>query len=223
MERFARMATRSHISPMTYARFLLSETLPSELQRVLYVDSDILVLQDLEALCVADLGGACIGATLDTWLDPRIKANDPCCKEAPRVSDYFNAGVLLIDMDRWRTMQVEPRALDYLTENPQTPFSDQDALNVVLEHDWRALSERWNFQGHQEVNFSTMAPGKWPGIVHFVTAAKPWKTESASPNASFYNRFRDRTEFRRSPVAVVAEALRGRWLGAKRRLRRLLQ
>ncbi len=115
----------------------------------MYLDADILVLDDLESLWETDLEGAVVGAVLD-GLDPKLKHGDPGFEEVPRVQDYFNSGVLLIDLGRWREERISERALELLINHPQSLFSDQDALNIVCDGRWKKLDPRWNFQDYYE-------------------------------------------------------------------------
>jgi lipopolysaccharide biosynthesis glycosyltransferase len=211
---FKEFATADHISAMTYARFLIPHIVDSSISRILYLDSDLLVLDDLAALWAADLEGAVLGAVLDN-LDAQIKANDPKVDGVPRVGRYFNAGVLLIDLERWRRERVSERAFEYLAQNPQSPFSDQDALNVVCDARWAALDPRWNLQALRTKSFAELSPNELPGILHFVTSQKPWKPSSLSVNASFYDAFRSRTAFARTAGDIAWEEILKLWYRAK--------
>jgi len=212
LEPFRRYATMEHISPMTYARFLIPTIFAEGISRVLYLDADLLVLGTLDGLRDAELGDAPVGAVLD-GMEPRRKAGAPGTERVPRVEAYFNAGVLLIDLDRWRSERISERSLAYLAAHPDTPYSDQDALNVACDGAWRRLDGRWNVQNHDETRFSAIPLAERPGIVHFVTSAKPWKPSSLSLNAALYDSFRDRTRFARSGrerALDLAEDLRHR-------------
>ncbi|HEY8037341.1 MAG TPA: glycosyltransferase family 8 protein [Methylobacter sp.] len=213
---FGDFATLSHISKMTYSRFLIPSIFPDTVSKVLYLDADLLVLDDLNALWETDLEGAVLGAVKDA-LDTYVKSNEeafaevPRLKEIPRVRNYFNAGVLLIDLDRWREEQISEKSLKYLAQHPTLPFADQDALNVICDGLWKQVKARWNFQDHYEKRISDMNPDVRPGIVHFVTRFKPWKPSSASVNALFYDAFRNRTLFARTPQEKLWEVFEGIW------------
>lgn len=212
LDQFAQLSTLSYISKMTFARFLIPQLLPSAVARVLYLDVDVLVLSDLEQLWTVDLNGRPVGAVLDN-LDVQIRHGKPGVEailaRVPRVERYFNAGVLLIDVERWRRERVSERALDYLSHNPETPFADQDALNVACDERWQDLGRRWNFQDHVDVRLDQLPARDRPGIVHFVTSKKPWKPASFSLNAAFYDAFRSKTHFRRNRHDRCYDALLG--------------
>ncbi|MGR9173781.1 glycosyltransferase family 8 protein [Rhizobium sp. KDH_Rht_773_N] len=187
-------STRPGVSKMTFARILLPQFLPESCNRALYLDGDILVLAALEQLWNADLGEAVIGAVPDYWLDD-VVSKEPGAAGPPRVERYFNAGILLIDLEKWRKERISERSLDYLDRFPTTEYSDQDALNVACDGRWKVLDRAWNFQFEPTQAIGRIALEQKLGIVHFVTNVKPWKSGSLSPNVAFYDAFRSRTRF----------------------------
>jgi lipopolysaccharide biosynthesis glycosyltransferase len=219
LELFERLSiVTAHVSKMTYARFLLPHILPDYDGKVLYLDPDILVLDDMGSLWETDLQGAVLGAVPDN-LDPQIKHGKPGLETIPRVRDYFNAGVLLIDLHRWREERVSERAMEYLALHPDSPYMDQDALNVVCDGLWKKLDPRWNFQQHINSRISEVAPEQKPGIIHFVTSLKPWQAQSLSLNAGLYDSYRSRTRFARTSRDNVRDMVTEAWYRLKRVLR----
>ncbi|MCK1328785.1 MULTISPECIES: glycosyltransferase family 8 protein [unclassified Bradyrhizobium] len=211
--------TQDHISRATYARLLIPELFPESAPKVLYLDSDILVLGELAPLWDTDLGDAAVGAVLD-GLDAQIKSGTSAVNDIPRVEHYFNAGVLLINLPKWRERRISERALQYLEQNPKSPFSDQDALNVACNGAWKKLDPRWNFIDHYErTDIQCLAPERRPGIVHFATWRKPWNAKALSVNSAFFDSFRKRTQFARSRLDISRDALRASWSLTKRGLR----
>jgi lipopolysaccharide biosynthesis glycosyltransferase len=218
---FRSFATADHISPMTFARLLISDVLPDSISKILYLDTDLLVLDDLSSLWDTDLEGYPIGAVLDE-LDGELKAKRPGLESVPRVQSYFNAGVLLIDVQRWRKDRIAERAMDYLRRHPSSPFSDQDALNVACDGRWKPLNTRWNYQGHLRNKIEDLASDQVPGIVHFITANKPWKPRRQNLNSSFYDAFRKRTRFARTRCEIRWDAVQVSWSQVKGLLGRVL-
>jgi lipopolysaccharide biosynthesis glycosyltransferase len=207
------------VSPMTYARLKIQNSLDSSFERVLFLDTDILVLDDLGALAWADLGGQTIGAVPDAYVDPALRKGQrrPEHSGVPLVAGYFNAGVLVVDLVKWRANGIAERATQYLAEHPNLPYGDQDALNATCDGLWARLPDRWNFQLHHTTRIAILPPHERPAIVHFITQSKPWKASSTSINAKLYNRFRDRTVFRRTgfeklwnPAVMIAYRLKHR-------------
>lgn len=211
LNQFNGLKTIGHISRMTFARLVLSDLLPASIRRVIYLDGDLLVLRELDALWHTDLGGACVGAVRDAWIDKVIQGCSMDAADAspdiPKVEKYFNAGVLLIDLDRWRAQGIGAKALQYLAEHPRTPYSDQDALNVALDGNWAAVSGDWNFQGHISTRISKLPQP--PAIVHFITGAKPWMREHGTPNERLFDSYRRKTRFARGTAEYMSDLRKG--------------
>jgi lipopolysaccharide biosynthesis glycosyltransferase len=207
LELFRDFSTISYVSKVTYARFLISRLFPETISKALYLDADLLVLDDLTALWETDLEENVLGAVLD-GLDSQLKERTVRLA-VPRVRDYFNGGVLLIDLHRWRSERISEKAMEYLTRHPKSPFSDQDALNVACDGRWKKLDPRWNFLAYNEkLNISDLKGEHRPIIVHFTTWRKPWRASTQNANATLYDSFRSRTCFARTPTDRIADMLR---------------
>jgi lipopolysaccharide biosynthesis glycosyltransferase len=189
-----------HVSLATYYRLFLADFVPAEIERVVYLDSDLVVLDDLSRLLNTDLGGRTAGA-VRSFSAPYLRSAGPaftdmaCGADAP----YFNAGVLLIDTTMWRARDVKQRALGFLASHPEkVRFWDQDALNFVLVDDWVELDLRWNRTSdyHQHDHTQPLPPfsvDEWqslvkPYVVHFVSGYKPW-THFRHPDKLLYDRY----------------------------------
>jgi lipopolysaccharide biosynthesis glycosyltransferase len=139
--------------------------LPPDVKRVLYLDADIAVVGPLDELYSIDLDGHCMAARVDGSryledLETRLTGID--FKER-----YFNAGVMMIDLDRWRSEQVSEMVFEYCKEGG-LPANDQTALNVVIRGRYVRIGPEWNFFRNSDVE--TCPP---PKIIHFLFD-KPW-------------------------------------------------
>jgi lipopolysaccharide biosynthesis glycosyltransferase/predicted O-methyltransferase YrrM len=118
-----------------WAKVDMMKCLP--VQRVLYLDADVLVRKDLRELWNTDLSGRSVAAAHDVGY--------PMGHSGVPRGEYFNAGVLLVDLARARSTLQE---LDTCCrEMAHSKYRDQDALNVHFKIDWVALSLGWNAQG----------------------------------------------------------------------------
>jgi lipopolysaccharide biosynthesis glycosyltransferase len=167
---------------------LLPELLPGALERVLFLDADMLVLGDLANLWETPLDQHVVAAVADSAV--------PLCSSArgvkgwqalgiPGDAAYFNGGVLMIHLGRWRQREVTRRAHQYLgaTQEP-IDFLHQEALNAVLWDDWKSLDPRWNLLASRAGRpFDRTASEAWqqPGIVHFAGRMKPWRAPIGGP------------------------------------------
>ncbi len=189
-----RPTTASHLPDSTYFRLRLADAVPAERGRILYLDVDMLVRRPLGALAAVDMKDHTLAAVqsinypfvatrgaVDHWrplgLDPR--------------AGFFNAGLLLVDLQRWRSRQVAERALEYLRSPNCGKGADQEALNVVCTGDWLPLDPTWNQQtpmlddqhgAHLLYDTETIEAARTdPHIVHFQTRPKPWHRHCDHP------------------------------------------
>jgi lipopolysaccharide biosynthesis glycosyltransferase len=226
------------ISLATYYRLLLARVLSPETSRALYLDCDLLVLGDLARLFALDLGGHLLLAVRDAGV-PRFGAHPwpgalgagPFSPETP----YFNAGVLLVDLERWRRERVAERALEHLARHRrEVRFWDQDGLNAVLAGGFGELDPRWNqlpqlhaWRAWRENPYGPercQAALADPWIVHFASAKKPWHFGDAHPERARFFAALDRTAFAgwRPRWGLRDTALARRLVWLRRRTRRLV-
>ena len=193
----------SHISIATYYRLFSELALPKDADRLIYLDCDIIVRGDLSDLYHADIDDCAIAAVYqhNEW---GIANKTFERLEIPVEYGYFNAGVLLINLDYWRKNDVTNRLLDYIRDNySKIRAHDQDTLNAVLYKETKALDYKWNFLPvflnpskvtfPQKVDYSFK---KDPVIVHFVNRPKPWEYYSDHPYTNEYFQYLDLTPFK---------------------------
>lgn len=144
-----------HQSKSTLYRLLLNRFLPQEISLLLYIDIDVLVLGDVRELLNRDLGQKVLGSVYDhTCYLPNYSDGKILIKPHKKAShapvatlaeeNYFNAGVLLINMDQWRQQNIESKTIKFV-QNYNPRLLDQDALNYCTEQNL-ALDWSWNFQ-----------------------------------------------------------------------------
>lgn len=181
-------------SSVQFYRFFLHEFMPPGVTRVLYLDSDTLVLRNLAPLMEAPLGDKTVGAVED--LD---RAASCARLGLPPEEGYFNSGVLLIDLATWQANAIPAKAQDYLVKHSNNPslcrYPDQDALNVTLQRAWQPLPAEWNayacYRWFQPAELSPrqQAAVLNPGIIHFIGPEKPWLPGYATPYQKQYRFF----------------------------------
>jgi len=156
----------------TYLRLLLAELVDEP--RVLYLDSGLVVGMDVGTICTMPLDGCALGACAPGTY--RWSNDDRLCRELGLDVDapYFNAGVLLLDLDAWRREALAKRCLDFAHEHAtRLATADQTVLNLVFHRRFKALDDACNVP-----LFPASAPVPdacdRPCIFHFVGAPKPW-------------------------------------------------
>jgi lipopolysaccharide biosynthesis glycosyltransferase len=174
------------ISIAAYYRLLAERLLPSSLDKVLYLDSDLIVRRSLKELWNTDLADCALAAVNDYWEEPEERG-------LPEGAKYFNSGVLLINLKFWRQNRVFEQATEFVRANPEkVRFWDQDALNMILANQWIELETCWNAQ-HDEHWHSATQSGTNPAIVHFISESKPWQWSNKHPFKHEYHKYRLRT------------------------------
>ena len=155
-----------HINHMTFARYFIPDFVTED--KVLYLDSDLIVTGDLTDLFGLDLGEnylaaarSCFGAGLG-----------------------FNAGVLLINNKKWKSETIRQKLIE-LTEKEykNVKEGDQSILNMLFKDQYSLLEDKYNFQigfdaGAAEKNHAfifeiPLTP--LPKILHYISPDKPWK------------------------------------------------
>lgn len=134
-----------------YFRYLLPEIIPIEINKVLYLDSDTIVIKDLKPLWDFDITRYPIAAAQDA------NGDDIYNRNRIEIFDgkYLNSGVLLMNLDIWRKENCFSKLASYIQEFPERcEFPDQDALNVIFHKRTKWLSFRYNFQSVLSEDFS---------------------------------------------------------------------
>lgn len=206
-----------HLSIETYYRLFIPCILP-QYEKILYLDSDMCILSDVTELHQCDLNGYAVGAALDIPCYPLKNHSEDLggldCRKT------FNAGVLVIDTDRFEEKKIREKCLALLEEDFQRKerkliFADQDALNIVLYEDYCVLDRKWNYQPQylwrvQEV-FEEERQGYIDAkdeacIIHFAGDRKPWKYPDLPKSQVFWKYAREVDEFETIISHIMAES-----------------
>lgn len=190
------------IPAIMWYRVYLAEILP-DVDRILYMDCDTLLMDDLTSLWRTDLSSAYLGA-VNNVLDNDMNSW-PQELGLPADQHYFNSGVLLLNLQAMRADDMSRRIITYGREKAdQLKWPDQDALNYLLGHRRVELDPRWNCQNslyyypHSRNFFDKkklVAAIQQPGIVHFEGGqiVKPWHYLSKHPSRKYYFACRSQT------------------------------
>ncbi|GAM96384.1 glycosyl transferase [alpha proteobacterium U9-1i] len=179
-------ATRGHLNRTVLFRLGLETLAPADCTRLIYIDSDMVVLGDIRDFWNADLRGAPLGAVLDAYIDAAEFAQR---WELPYNGElYFNAGLQLIDLAKVREQKLFSRALEFVVRNDEKLLlGDQDALNYVFWGRWIKLDPVWNAQKFLDRDgVARELSGKAPALVHFIGTEKPWMANIWHPWAWIY-------------------------------------
>lgn len=170
-----------------YYRFFITQAIPSSVKYILYLDCDIIVRSSLKELFEIDLNNNIIAAVYDKMPFEIDTINR---LSLPIENGYFNSGVLLIDVQEWKTKDITSKLRDLIQKNPEKLiFPDQDALNILFNGNWEKLHLKYNFQQgfiykHTKLywrDFKELYEAQLnPTIIHF-SGIKPWRQECNNP------------------------------------------
>ena len=185
-----------------YYRLFLCDTLPMNIGKVLYLDGDVIVRDNLASLWAIDIDNfavACApdGSEKDESIYKRLGVN--------KEEGYFNSGVCLINLDYWRANNVQTRFECFILNNSEKiRYWDQDVLNCVFRKEKLCLPLKYNVQtGYLlKKEFINMDYEKYeeelneaisnPYIIHYI-GPKPWSPECYNPYKYLFYKYKEMT------------------------------
>lgn len=184
---FASFLGHSHYSLSIFTRLVIPDMLAGVAERVLYLDADILCLGGLGELFDIDFDGKLAVVVPDAPITTRrrVAALGLAHKE------YFNAGVMLINVAPWLAAGATAQAIDTLVNSTlDLRFNDQDALNIVLNGRARYVDQRYNtlYDLIHDLQLKRTALRALNGarLVHFAGSVKPWAAWSGHAAATLF-------------------------------------
>jgi lipopolysaccharide biosynthesis glycosyltransferase len=191
-----------YIPPTMWFRVFLPELLP-DVSKLLYLDSDTLVMDSLDSLFAVELASDYVGAVSNVFQLDHLGRLDSLSIDDPR--DYFNSGVLLMNLDSMRRDATSVKLREFALHNrDDLLWPDQDAFNLVLGPRRKSLHPRWNamnglfawpWSAYVYGVAATAAARAAPSIRHFEgpTTNKPWHFACPWPHRDEYLRARRET------------------------------
>lgn len=181
-------------------RIFIAEILPKNVKYYIYIDSDIVINDNINNLFDTNIGNNIIGAVQDfkighisSFLGVDFYQEVGVPADAP----YFNSGVLLVDRTKWDSEQLTTKLSESLVQfSGRHRFGDQDSLNAMLHGRWKMIHPKWNVQSAvyhgdvseflqyttDEINEAMHAPS----ILHFTDVKKPWHMDCQNPKKDVF-------------------------------------
>ena len=178
-------------SESQYSRLFISSSLPNDIDRVIYLDCDVIVNESISELWRLDMHNCIVSAGLDAFsylyrYNIDLKKND----------NMFNSGVMLIDLARWRQQEIEKQLLSFISKkHGRVQQGDQGALNAILskkayyfEPRFNAVTAYFDFSYDELLRYRKPPKGFYsreeiglaiedPSIIHYTTSflsKRPW-------------------------------------------------
>jgi lipopolysaccharide biosynthesis glycosyltransferase len=212
-------------SQAAYLRLLLPELLPEQFGRVIYLDSDLVVEEDLDKLWEEDVGDY-PALAVQNYPDPLVSSPGALVETyqllglAPD-TPYCNTGVMVINLNQWRAERIGSRVLDYTRKFQQfVRCGDQDGLNAIIAGAWGLLDPKWNValpvissygllhnMSRVEIQHAQEELLRAPFILHFCGPIKPWDFMYRGPARSRFFHYLCRSGWF-SPLEGISSLIR---------------
>lgn len=176
-----------YLNRATYGKLLLADLLSQD--DFLYLDSDLVVQDDVAPLLSLDVEGVAVAGVVDRFCTDHW--NDR--QGVPAADPYINTGVMVVNAARWRKRAAFAEFQAWNARNAQSVvWLDQDILNACLEGEKLVLPSKWNTMQH-ELLIDGVLDGfdveSFRGCFHFTTAAKPWLPEGLAQSRPLYEKY----------------------------------
>jgi lipopolysaccharide biosynthesis glycosyltransferase len=203
-EKYRGLKKYSFTPEATYYKIDLPNLLPN-LNKIIYLDCDIVILGDLSEIWNTDIKDKIIIAAQDPdiWME---KTYDNFFRLSKK-TNYFNSGVMLMDLNMMRAENISQQTIAFIKENNDKLFHwDQQALNFILLNRWERISSQWNLGSGLELanNYfdTTLSKEdfylakKQPKLIHYSSRFfKPWLFESSGKYKKYYYEYLDKTDY----------------------------
>ena len=191
-----------------YYRLLAAELLPDSVDKIIYLDADIIVTRSIREMWEIDIKKYALGVVQDIWA-PNQQVYDRLGLENDK--NYFNSGSMLLNLKYWREHDLSIKYMTYIKDNfEKLWFNDQDTLNGVLFDQKLMLPVSYNFQVlflkkslfnemKDEQKKDILATTN-PLIMHYSASTKPWMIKYYKmPYLGLWRRYRDISMWKKTP------------------------
>ncbi|WNZ27668.1 glycosyltransferase family 8 protein [Leptolyngbya sp. NK1-12] len=184
-------------SKATLYRLMIPELLPREFSKAIYLDCDLVVKADISKLWEMDLGDNYLLAACTKYVrivsHSRGLANWRELGFAPD-DKHLSAGVLVLNLDKWRSNNLCAIALDYIVHNHQyIRGMDNDVLVAIVRNGWGELDLRWN---NTEARRMTQEEIDDSYILHYTSPEKPWSVPQNNPATDLFFHYLRMTDWK---------------------------
>ena len=190
---------------MMYARLLLSSMLPN-LDKVIYIDCDLVVCKDLKSLWETDVNDMAVAMAPDFWYQDKATLSRLGIN-----NNYLNSGVIVMNLDYWRKHDVQNKLLSYIiNKGNELIYNDQDALNAILQDERRQLPVKYNVTPHyfhrnldnypKEMHEEIRDARIDPVVFHYTGPVKPWSLGCYVPGKKLFRKYQKESGWRHCTI-----------------------
>ncbi len=206
---------KDYVSIATYYRLLAQEVLPHHIDKILYLDCDMIISSNITELYNTNINDYAIAAVLDEDFMTQEKYSR---LGYPMEKRYFNAGMLLMNLKYWRDNNVMERCFEYINNYPdRLKFHDQDTLNLILQNEKKFLNVKYNLQTGFMYTYNNYDQGSLseiheavtsPTIIHFTGPNKPWFKECKHPFRKRFLYYKNISLWKEQPLIRVRKSFK---------------
>ena len=188
-------------NPIMYMKLFLPSLLPNTIDRVLFLDVDLVINTDIKPLYEMDLS-KCIIAAAEDWKYSYFHKER---LNLPPEAHYINSGVMLVNLNQWRKLNQQFPIKQFMIDNKESIINDQDAFALYFQDKIQYISQQWNvttyyFERKPRI-YEKYLPlvnniRKNPYIIHFCEPIKPWFKECRHPYRKLYKKYLKQTPWR---------------------------
>jgi lipopolysaccharide biosynthesis glycosyltransferase len=187
----------NHITLASYNRIFISSVISYNIDKILYLDCDLIVLKDIQPFFDAALDNYYLGAVREI-----VNEESKTRLELGEEYHYFNAGVQIVNLKKWRIDNFEDKLIDFiLNKTDKIVYHDQDTMNYCARGKWLELSYHHNvthfffFPEKYTSTYFELSDKEYqeiknnPMIIHYTSQSKPWHLDCKHPKKDLYFQF----------------------------------
>lgn len=186
----------NHITISAYNRIFLSSIIDNSIDRILYLDCDLIIKKSIKELLQFNIEDYLLAAIEE-------KVSEEIQNKLGLVNKkYFNSGVLLLNLKKWREIKFENQLVEFINYEPEKIlYWDQDVLNYCAKNNWLNLDYKYNvthffyFPENYSYEYFGLTESEYmkiksnPVILHFTGKKKPWLKNCNHPMQSEYSKY----------------------------------
>jgi len=188
---FSGLILNHHFKKSNYYRLFAADFIPEA--KCLYLDADLIVDSSIKDIISIDISDKFLAAVENPGFSSHATLG------MREESKYFNSGVMLLNLEKWREVDTKNSVIDFVKKRPQAiQFVDQCGLNGVVDGNWLELDAKFNCQTYMltEVHPSIYLGSNQPIVIHFTGSGKPWHLNNIHPYKKLYWRYRNKTVYK---------------------------
>lgn len=211
LEKYDNEHAIKHLNRSMFIRLIVPRLLKEKVDKLIYLDADILCFEDISAINDVDIDNVVCAACADSLKKENVSRDIQRLKLS--TNHYFNSGFLYINVKNWNDFYTEDKVnAILLAQKEHLRYPDQDALNIVLQNNVLIIKSDWNYlftwinEKNKDKFFETEK--NLPYFIHFTGARKPWYHEHIGVAQNWYLFFKHFTPWRNTCLDSYKDKMR---------------